>query len=127
MNQTYEIINELCKEKGTSYNSMCKQLGISPSTIGNLKSNPDRVLNAKYAARIASYLGVSVEYILYGEEQKNPVTDRDGKQLAIDFSKLTQEQIEIIQEVMQMNAQSLSVARPVIESLLSSQQVRDGQ
>ena len=123
MNKSYEIITALCKERGITYNYMCKQLDISPSTIGNLKSNPDRVLNAKYAAMIANYLGVTVNYILYGEETKKPVTVSDG----LDLSNLTEEQRQIIQEVVQMDSQSLSAVRPLIESLLFSQQARGNE
>lgn len=122
MNKSYEVITALCKGKGITYNYMCKQLNISPSTIGNLKSNPDRVLNAKYAAMIANYLGVTVNYILYGGEIEKPATTTgDG----LDLSALTADQRQVIQEVLQMDSQSLSAARPLIESLLFSQQARE--
>lgn len=117
MNPTYENIVALCKEKGTSYNAVCKKCGVSPSAVGNLKSNPNRQLGTGNAAKIAKELGVTVDDLL--GKQKNPVTLGDGE--------LTAEQKELIQKVMKMDAQSLSAARPVIESLLFAQQARDGQ
>ena len=119
MNQSYETIISLCKDKGVTYNHVCKELGISPSTIGNLKSHPNRVLNAKYASMLADYFGVSVNHILYGEEQKKPVTKSDG--VEIDYSVLSDEQKKAILELLQLDSQFLPVARTTIESLLFSQ------
>ena len=52
MNVIYERILELCKERGTTYNSVCKELGLFPSVVGNLKSNENKVLKLKRESKL---------------------------------------------------------------------------
>ena len=63
-------ITELCKEKGISGSRMCLDLGLSKSTLSDLKSGRKKSFTADTAHKIASYLGVSVAYLLGDEEQK---------------------------------------------------------
>ena len=70
----YNRISELCKEKGVSGSRMCLELGMSKSTLSDIKSGRKKSFTAETAHKIASYLGVSVAYLLGEEtekEQKN--------------------------------------------------------
>lgn len=104
MNITYERINELCKDRGTTYNAVCKAVGVRPSVIGNLKSREKSVLKADTATKLANYFGVTVDFLLgeekipspkgdgYDEKRKivNELFDRcspEDQSLAIDFLK----------------------------------------
>ena len=77
----YSRINELCKERGVSGSRMCLDLGMSKSTMSDLKSGRKKSVTAETAHKIATYLGVSVAYLL-GEEEKSgkkeQPTENDG-------------------------------------------------
>ena len=74
-------IIELCKEKGISGSRMCLELGLSKSTLSDIKSGRKKGFSADTAHKIASYLGVSVGYLLGEEEmgiKKEQPTELDG-------------------------------------------------
>lgn len=73
----YERITELCKEKGVSGSRMCLELGMSKSTMSDLKSGRKKSVTAETAHKIASYLGVSVAYLLGEETKKGQPTEND--------------------------------------------------
>lgn len=87
-------INELCKERGVSGSRMCLDLGMSKSTMSDLKSGRKKSVTAETAQKIASYLGVSVEYLLGEETKKEQPTEIDG---------LSEKQKAFISKVMQMS------------------------
>lgn len=74
----YDRIQELCKSKGVSGSRMCLDLGMSKSTLSDLKSGRKKGVNAETAHKIASYLGVSVGYLLGEEEKEKPTVQDDG-------------------------------------------------
>ena len=74
-------ITELCKERGISGSRMCLDLGMSKSTMSDLKSGRKKGFTAETAHKIASYLGVSVAYLLGEEEEEQkekPTVKDDG-------------------------------------------------
>ena len=60
----YERIMTLCQEKGVSGSRMCLDLGLSKSTLSDMKSGRKKGLSTSNAQKIANYLGVSVDYLL---------------------------------------------------------------
>jgi transcriptional regulator with XRE-family HTH domain len=75
MSNLHKIITELCEKKGVSGYRLCKDTGIQPSILTDLKMGRQKSLSAVNAEKIANYFGVSVGYLLGNEEQKNPVTE----------------------------------------------------
>ena len=82
----YERIQELCKSKGVSGSRMCLDLGLSKSTLSDMKAGRTKGVSTATAQKIANYFGVSVGYLLGEEETKNVpatndrhVTDEDIK------------------------------------------------
>ena len=74
MNALYDRINDLCKAKGVAVSRMCLDLGLSKSIVSGLKTGRKKSLSAGTAQKIASYLDVSVGYLLGLEDnppQKN--------------------------------------------------------
>lgn len=65
----YERIIKLCDSKGVAGSRMCLDLGLSKSTLSNIKNGRVNTLSTVTAQKIASYFGVSVGYLL-GEEEK---------------------------------------------------------
>lgn len=93
----YSRINELCKERGVSGSRMCLDLGMSKSTMSDLKSGRKKSVTAETAQKIASYLNVSVEFLL-GEEEKGI-----KKEQPIDYDGLSEKQKIFVDKVMQMS------------------------
>ena len=86
MGTLYERIQELCKSKGVSGSRMCLDLGLSKSTLSDMKAGRTKGVSTATAQKIANYFGVSVGYLLGEEETKNApavesrcVTDEDIK------------------------------------------------
>jgi transcriptional regulator with XRE-family HTH domain len=71
-----ERINQLLDQKDKRAIDLCRHLGIQTSTMSTwktrLKDPP-----ACYMSDIASFLGVSVVYLLTGEEEKQVVLESD--------------------------------------------------
>ena len=66
----YDRIVALCKNRGVTASRMCLDLGLSKSTMSNMKNGRTIGLSTPTAQKIASYFGVSVGYLL-GEEESN--------------------------------------------------------
>ena len=64
MSELYDTIQALCQARGISGYHMCKELGIQPSVLTDLKMGRQKSLSAKNADKIASYFAVSVGYLL---------------------------------------------------------------
>jgi transcriptional regulator with XRE-family HTH domain len=76
---------------------MCLDLGLSKSTLSDLKSGRKKSFTMETAHKIASYLNVSVGYLL-GEEEKE-----QKKEQPTDFDGLSKKQKYLIHKVMQMS------------------------
>lgn len=75
----YNRIMDLCKQKGVSGSRMCLDLGLSKSTLSDIKGGRKKGISTATAQKIASYLDVSVGYLLGEEEdKKEKPTDNDG-------------------------------------------------
>lgn len=101
----YDRIIALCKERGVSGSRMCLDLGLSKSTMSNMKSGRTSGLSTATAQKIASYFGVSVDYLL-GEEEKEekPVQEdelSENIKKLVDFAKsVPDDKVELVLKVM---------------------------
>ena len=75
MGKVSDIIDARLKELGIKGSKMCDDLGISRSTLTELRKGRATTLKAERAVMIANYLGVSVDYLLDGQNL-NPCTER---------------------------------------------------
>ena len=66
----YEIFERLCSERGVTPYRVCKETGLTTSTISNWKAGR-YVPKQDKLKKIADYFGVSVEYIMGSEEDEN--------------------------------------------------------
>ena len=71
----YDRIIELCKDKGVTGSRMCLDLGLSKSTLSDIKSGRKKGISTATAQKIASYFNVSVGYLLGEETEKAPADD----------------------------------------------------
>ena len=89
MDNMYDIIASLCKEKGIKPGKMCSDLGISRGSMTDLKMGRTKTLSAKNTQLISNYFGVSTDYLLGNEQKKEPTTKSDEFDLqleGIDFA-----------------------------------------
>ena len=105
-------IIELCKEKGISGRRMCLDLGMSKSTLSDLKSGRKKSFTADTAHKIASYLGVSVAYLLGEEEnggkKEQPTVQDDG---------LSKEMVELIEHLKTLPKDKVQMLLQVAKSI----------
>ena len=64
MYDLYKTIQELCKSQKLTVSKMCLDLGMSKSTMSDLKYGRKKTLSSSTLAKIADYLGVSVDFLL---------------------------------------------------------------
>ena len=83
----YERIIDLCKERGVSGSRMCLELGLSKSTLSNMKSGRTAGLSTATAQKIAAYFGISVDALL-GEEEKEEKPPVNDDELSENLQKL---------------------------------------
>lgn len=72
--QLQKVLDKLIKDRGISARELSRQTKIPQSTINNFLSGkgphkPDQVLV------LAQYFGTSMEYLLFGEDSKQPTLD----------------------------------------------------
>ena len=77
MSNLYNVIAQLCETKGISGYRLCKEIGIQPSILTDLKVGRRNGVTAITAQKIASYFGVSVGYLLSEEEKEKPLINGD--------------------------------------------------
>lgn len=85
MNNMYDVIEALCKEKGETITQLCKNTNIPRSTFSELKAGRTKYLSNKYLPTVAEYLGVSTDYLL-GNEKEPSAVDGAGLDDIIKFA-----------------------------------------
>ena len=107
MSDLYNTVIKLCEDKGISGYRLCKDTGIQPSLLTDLKMGRQKSLNATNANKIANYFGVSVNYLLGKEQQKKPTDQKADGLRNTNYEKL--------------NPENRGVIDALIEKLLKSQ------
>lgn len=111
MSTLYERIDLLCKERGITITEMCRRSGASRSSLTDLKKGRNNGLNSGTLNKIATFFGVSVDYLINDGEReqlhgkKNEPTDGElsKKQLMlIDFARsVPADKVDLVLRVMQ--------------------------
>ena len=81
MSILYNTLVDLCDCKGITPYRMCKDVGIQPSVISDLKMERKNSLSAKTLQKIAEYFGVTVDYLL-GKEVNDKLAAAEDNELA---------------------------------------------
>ena len=111
MGTLYERINSLCKEQGITGGKMCTDLRMSKGTLTDLKMGRQKSLSAEKAQKIASYLGVSVAYLL-GEEEKDI-----KKEQPIENDELSDSLKELIENLKELPEDKIQMLLQVAKSI----------
>jgi len=86
---------------------MCKEAGVARAPLTELKMGRTAILSAKNANKIANFFGVSMDFLLEGEEQKKSADQKADGLRGLGYDELTPENQKMIASL--------------IESLLRSQ------
>lgn len=115
----YDRIIELCKEKGVSGSRMCLDLGLSKSTLSDIKSGRKKGVSTATAKKIASYLGVSVGYLLGEEDEKEKPLINDDEELTeyVQLLKTRPEMRMLFQLSKDATKEDVEAAVRIIEAL----------
>lgn len=104
----YDRIQALCKSKGVSGSRMCLDLGLSKSTLSDMKSGRKSGVSMQTAQKISGYFGISVDELYGGEENKKekPIVQDDGlsenQRKLMDFARsVPDDKAEMILKVIQ--------------------------
>lgn len=65
----YDVFEKLCAEKGVTPYRVCKETGLTTSTISNWKAGRYTPKTDKLQ-KIADFFGVSIEFLMTGEEKE---------------------------------------------------------
>lgn len=87
MSVLYNRIAALCDDRNVSITTMCKESGASRASLSDLKVGRKQGLSADTLSKIASYFGVSVDYLL-GKENAPTLTDKDERDIAKDLERI---------------------------------------
>lgn len=89
----YDIFEKLCQERNITPYRVCKETGLTTSTISNWKAGR-YTPKADKLQKIADYFGVPLSYLLTGQEdeptkEKSPeLTARDERDIAKDLNNI---------------------------------------
>ena len=88
-------VKKICKARKIPISKLEKDLGFANGYIGQLRKGvfPDDRLVA-----IASYLGLSADYLLYGEEKEHPATE-NGSGMSPEYYDLTEENRALVDDL----------------------------
>ncbi len=82
---TYEIIKELCKEKGIAVTALEKELGFGRGSIGKLRNGSTTIERLQ---KIADFFNVSIEYLNSGTTYEPTLTSKDERDIAQDLDNI---------------------------------------
>lgn len=109
MNEMYNRIEKLCKERGINITQMCREADIPRGNLTDLKMGRTAALSTKSLGKISSYFSVSMDYLLgnvtdpffqldndrilqdinsYESETASTLTDRDRRDIARDLERI---------------------------------------
>lgn len=116
----YKIFEQLCKEKGVTAYKVCKSTGITTATISNWKAGRYTPKQEKMQ-KIADYFGVTLEYLMTGNEgnvkepKLKPKDEKDIKEILANTEQLLK------QDGLMFDGDPASPE--AIESILSAMQI----
>lgn len=99
INKTVSIIKETAKDQGISISTMLTDIGINKNTLSSMSSRGSWV-SSDTLARIADYLGVSVDYLL-GREYKNSTPDQIRSAIINRVYAMSDEQAEKLLDLLE--------------------------
>ena len=101
MQNLYEVIENLCQQRGIRPGQMCNELGLSRGLMTDLKMGRKKSVNAQTAQKIASFFGVSVAHLL-GQEESADVLAQVDVAFYGEYMELSEEQKETVRDMVRV-------------------------
>lgn len=83
MSDLYNRIETLCQDRKVSVTTLCREAGVSRASLSDLKTGRKQGLSAETLSKLASWFGVSVDFLLGKENApaggRRMVSDEDIK------------------------------------------------
>lgn len=95
----YEIIDSLCKERGTNVTAMCKELDIARSSLSELSRGRSKTLSADKIVKISKYFDVDPDYLLGNESKEKAPAESEGRFKEGELIRLDADSMEILRAV----------------------------
>ena len=105
MHNLYEVIENLCRQRGIRPGHLCNELGLSRGLMTDLKMGRKKSVSAQTAQKIAAFFGVSVGYLLGDEAQSPDILDQVDVAFYGDFKELDEEQKEAVRDMVRLMRQ----------------------
>lgn len=83
MSELYNRIESLCKSKGITITTMCKEANVSRGSLTDLKAGRSKTLSAEALSKIAEYFGLTMDYLSSGGTEKSPETENRNLKFAL--------------------------------------------
>lgn len=119
----YEKIEDLCKKRGINITQMCREAGVARAVLSDYKWGRKKTIGIQNLTKLATYFGVSVDYLIGHEESQNketPVlTEKDRRDIAKDLEKIKQE----MENGGDLMFDGVPMTQEAIDSMLSAMQV----
>lgn len=97
MSDLYNNIHALCEKENIKDGTLCSKVGVTRSTLSELKRGRTTSLSLKNLQKIADYFGVSISDLTgeAPEQKEKPSTDGE-----IDWGSLSPEDVELVRKIM---------------------------
>ena len=96
MNDMYDRIDKLCKDRQINMTQMCRDTDIPRGNLTDLKMGRTAALSTKTLSKISVYFDVSMEYLLGHEETKKPTGQKADGLRGLGYDELTPENKAVI-------------------------------
>lgn len=107
MNELYKRIEAAALRRGMTPSGAAEKAGISRGRISDLKTGKSETMLASTVKKLADALGVSFEYLMYGEDNSGRVIsvnlDKKMPELRHVFAKFTER--ELVYWISEMTAE----------------------
>ena len=100
MRNLYEVIDQLCRQRGIRPGHLCDELGLSRGLMTDLKMGRKKSVSAQTAQKIAAFFGVSVGYLL-GQDGSD-ILDQVDVAFYGDFKELNEEEKETVRDMVRL-------------------------
>ena len=102
MGNLYEMIQNLCTQRGIRPGRLCDETGLSRGLMTDLKMGRKKSVSAETAQKIAAYFGVSVGYLLGHDAAQTDILDEVDVAFYGEFKELDEEQKETVRDMVRL-------------------------
>ena len=102
MQNLYEVIENLCQQRGIRPGQMCNDLGLSRGLMTDLKMGRKKSVSAQTAQKIAAYFSVSVGYLLGQAPESSDILDQVDVAFYGEFKELNEDEKETVRDMVRL-------------------------